>query len=260
MLLLLPDQAASLRPWFLPDQPGPLVGLHILNTGHGACFVDRWPDPRAVLVTSGGNYTLIGDPDVLPPSAVQGLIAGFVDSTDAWIPMLTVTFPNMQVWERIMFVLPTQHRVFRSHNAIVRRLDPVDTYQIWGLSPDVAWIAKTWGGPAGLAASGMAWGAFVDDRLVAVACTFFVGDHYEELGVVTEPAFREMGLSVACAGALCEDIQGRGRQPSWTTSPDNHASVRVAEKLGFAFHHHDRLYAIGISIPPPAHKSAHEST
>ena len=52
-------------------------------------------------------------------------------------------------------------------------------------------------------------------------------------GVATEPGSRGQGLSTACAGAVCQDVRDRGRIPSWTTSPDNTASLRVAAKLGF---------------------------
>lgn len=70
--------------------------------------------------------------------------------------------------------------------------------------------------------------------------------------MVTEPEFRGLGLSVACAGALCEEIRARGRIPSWTTSPDNLASKRVAEKLGFTWQRNDYLYVVGIDVPEPA--------
>jgi predicted GNAT family acetyltransferase len=139
-------------------------------------------------------------------------------------------------------------------DARVRRLTAADGYQLWGLSAESRWIAKAWGGPAGLVASGAAWGAFLDGRLVSVACTFFMGERYEEIGVVTEPEQRGQGQSVACTRALCQEIFERGRRPSWTTSPDNVASVRVAEKLGFRLQRHDRLYVVGIAIPEPARR------
>jgi hypothetical protein len=41
--------------------------------------------------------------------------------------------------------------------------------------------------------SGYAWGAFVHAQLAAVACSFFVGSLYEEVGVVTEAAHRGQG-------------------------------------------------------------------
>ena len=72
---------------------------------------------------------------------------------------------------------------------------------------------------------------------------------YEDIGVVTETGFRGLGLSTACAQALCEDIRIRRHQPSWTTSYDNIASLRVAEKLAFTVQREDLLYVIGIPIP-----------
>src|ERR687886_807494 len=70
MLLLTPPQTATLRDRFLPDWPGPLVGLHVIQTGHGACFADRWPAPRALLTDTAGNYAFTGDPAALAPAAV----------------------------------------------------------------------------------------------------------------------------------------------------------------------------------------------
>ena len=104
--------------------------------------------------------------------------------------------------------------------AEVRRLGPGDARSLAGLGSETDWIASTWGGPEGLAASGTGWGAFSERRLVAVSCPFFVGAAFEDLGVATEPGFRGLGLSTACAAAVCEDVRRRGRVQSWTTSPD----------------------------------------
>lgn len=252
MIQLAFDQTATLRSWFLPDRPSQQVALHVIQTGNGTCYADRWPDPRAILMESGGNYALIGDPAALAPDDLQPLVKGFVDAPAHFEPLLRATFADMIVWPRIVFELTPPPQYTLPHGALVRRLNQADADHLHGLNLDIAWIAKTWGGPDGLAASGYAWGAFVEERLVAVACTFFVGNRYEEIGVVTEAAFRGLGLSGACAGALCEDIQRRGRRPSWSTSPDNIASLRVAEKLGFVLDRHDRLHVIGIPIPESA--------
>ena len=253
MLLLNPDQRAMLKDWFLPDRPSHLVGLHVIHTGNGACFADRWPDPRTLLVDTGGNYTFAGDSQVLQPADLRRHIVGFVMAPEPFVPLLRATFPDLKVWDRVILDLHVPPRFVLPRDYRVRQLGPADTYSLWGLSPSTNWIGKTWGGPAGLAASGYAWGAFADGQLVSVACTFFVGATYEEVGVVTEPEFRGLGLSGACAGGLCADIVSRGRRPSWSTSPDNSASIRVAEKLGFAFQRRDYLYVTGIAIPEPAH-------
>jgi RimJ/RimL family protein N-acetyltransferase len=136
----------------------------------------------------------------------------------------------------------------------VRRLEASDARHLRELSSESAWISKLWNGPEGLASSGYGWCAFVDGELAAVACTAFLGETYEDIGVVTEPQFRGLGLSPACSLALCGDIRARGHQPSWTTSPDNLASMRVAEKLGFELQRRDVLYVVGIPIPTPARR------
>ena len=250
MILLTPEQTTSLKNWFLPEIPGPLmIGLHVIQTGNGACLADRWPDPRALLVETAGNYTLLGEGQALSPEDLRPHIAGFVDTSEDFVPLLKAAFPKGKKWSRVIFEQQAPPNPTSSRDYLLRRLGSSDTYHLWGLSPKSNWVSKTWGGPAALAASGLAWGAFVADQLASVSCTFFVGEKYEDIGVVTEPQFQGLGLSTACAGALCADIHTRGRQPSWTTSPDNIASIRVAEKLGFVLQRHDHLYVAGISIP-----------
>jgi RimJ/RimL family protein N-acetyltransferase len=251
MIQLTLEQTVTLKPWILPDRPGPLVGLHVINTGHGRCWADRWPSPRAVLVETAGNYSLAGDPDALTPADLQPHIAGFVEVPEAFVPLLRAAFPDALVWDRVILELPGRPRLSQPPDQSIRRLGPADTAQLKGLSQESDWISKTWGGPAGLADGTYAWGAFAEGRLVSVACSFFVGERYEDIGVVTEPEYRGQGLSAACAGSVCRDILDRGRRPSWTTSPDNLASLRVAEKLGFSLQRYDHLYVVGISIPEP---------
>ena len=252
------QQLATLRSRFTPDRPGPLIGLHVIQTGHGRCFVDRWPEPRAILVDTAQNMAISGDPAVLEPADLRAHVVGVVEAPDPFVPLLRAAFPALVVWDRMIYALDEKPQFSLPTDCLVRRLDPTDTPALQTLSDESSWISKTWGGPAGLAASGYAWGAFAGERLAAVANIFFLGDQYEEIGVVTEPEFRGRGLSGACAGALCAEIQARGRIPSWTTSPDNRASKRVAEKLGFTFQRNDYLYVIGMAVPASAQKPTTE--
>jgi hypothetical protein len=249
-------QLTTLRHWFLPERPGPLVAQHVLGTGNGTCLADRWPDPRALVVQTGGNYTLAGDPDALDPGDLRDRVAGFVEAPAAFVPLLRAAFGEVVEWPRVILILEGPAGPVPAPGAghLVRRLGGGDGDALAALSPETAWIAKTWGGSAGLAASGVGWGAFADERLVAVACPFFVGAVYEDLGVATEPAFRGLGLSPACAGEVVRDVRRRGRVPTWTTSPDNQASLRVAAKLGFIPARRDRLYVAGVPVPPPARR------
>jgi len=255
MVSLMVEQLTSLREWFLPDRPGPLVGLHIIQTGNGVAWADRWPKPRAVVVDAAGNQSLCGDPEALAPAAVRGPVGGFVEAPERFAPLLHAAFPDLREWQRVVFVLdgePRRPELRGRGQGMVRRLRTADAAAVGALSDQSLWISKTWGGAAGLAGSGTAWGAFAGGRLVAVACPFFVGDRYEDIGVATEAGFRGQGWSTACAAGVCGDIRRRGRTPSWTTAPENGASIRVAEKLGFRLERHDRMFVIGIPIPRPA--------
>ncbi len=252
MLRLEHQQAQALHGRFLPDRPGPLVGLHVLHTGHGTIHVDRWPDPWVILAGTGGNYAIQGHANALRIEDLPGNLAGYMEAPETFLPLLEAAYPMMQPWNRVILALEQELATPQMPDAAIRPLGPEDTPHLAGLSREASWIGVTWGGPQGLAASGYAWGAFVQGKLASVACTFFLGERYEEIGVVTEPGFRGRGLSTACAAALCRAIRSRGRIPSWSTSPDNLASLRVAKKLGFVHQRDDVLYMIHIPMPPIA--------
>ena len=234
--------ASAVAAMFEPERPGPLIHSHIVATGVGRCRADSAADPRTALAElPGGNVACRGRP------AVVSELRGFVEASPQWLPALRAV-ADVAVWERIMSVLPeaADPRPAR----VVCRLGPADVAGLNGLDPSLAWISETWGGHAGMAGAGRAWGAIVDGRLVSVAVAFLIGRAYEDIGVVTEPDYRGRGLSTACAAAVAADIRARGRQPTWTTSPDNAASRGVAARLGFVPVRDDVLYAVGVPIPP----------
>ncbi|MGH3913052.1 MAG: GNAT family N-acetyltransferase [Pseudonocardiaceae bacterium] len=220
---------------------------HVVRSGHGRCLVDRWPDPRTVLAEVGGNISLRGDPEHL--RELDESITGFVDAPEPFHAALRELDPDVHIWDRLVFELSDAARRPPRPVAAVRRLTAADFGALTGLDEDSRWIAGTFSGPAGLASSELAWGAFDGGRLVAVAAPFYLGEHYEDLGVVTEQAFRRRGLSTACAAAVVTDTLARGRCVSWTTSPDNHGSLGVAARLGFRFVREDVLYLVRTSIP-----------
>jgi len=76
--------------------------------------------------------------------------------------------------------------------------------------------------------------AIVDGRVVAIAHTSARSDAYADIGVRTEEPFRRRGFSSACASLVAREIQKAGQVPTWSTGEDNHASLRVAAKLGFS--------------------------
>jgi RimJ/RimL family protein N-acetyltransferase len=247
VLILAPGSVPALRRWFIPERPGPLLFEHVARTGYGRCRVDRWPDPQVVSAELPGNYALRGDPAQLSARDLAR-IAGFVEAPADWLPTLRRCDPTTGVWPRVIAALPAGVAV-PPPRADVRLLTPAHARALAGLSRESAWIHETWGGPGGLLAAEVAQGVVLDGVVAALAVPFFVGAEHEDIGVVTEPAYRRRGLSTACAAALVADIRARGRTPTWTTSPDNNGSLGVAARLGFEHVRDDVLYAVRTRIP-----------
>ncbi len=245
-----PDRILPFAPAFFPAGPGPMVGRHVLNTGCGEILVDRFPDPRLIFSRAGGNLALAGDPDVATVPKLQVMIQdGMLEAGAEFGPRLRQAFSRVLVWERLIYVQESHPVVRETKGFILRRVRGSDSPAVVGISPDLRWIWNTWGDAAALAGSGCAWGAFRDGRPVALACSFFVGDDYEDIGVITEPGFRGLGLSSSCTTMLSLDIRARGRTACWSTSKPNIASRRVAEKSGFALARESFLFVINGEIP-----------
>jgi hypothetical protein len=243
----------ELRGQFIPDRPGPLIGLHAIHTGRGACWVDRWPKARAGIVFTGGNLTCWGDPDALSPSALADIVDGllrdwdrvFIEVRPEFEAPVRHALPGLLVWPRVVLVHEHEPSIRDPAGAEVRRVTRADVEAVRDLPAEIEWISDTYGGPAALAERAIGWGAFVGGRLASVAVPFFVGDRHEDIGVVTGAAYRGRGLSPACAARVIADIRGRGRMPSWSTAPNNTGSLRVADKLGFVKQRDDVLYVAG---------------
>ncbi|CAM5320086.1 GNAT family N-acetyltransferase [Streptomyces abikoensis] len=238
------------HPWFPAGRPG--VGAlpeHAARTGLGTWWADRPVRFRAAAVACAGYAVLAGDPCATAPGDLAPLAHCYVVAPDRFLPVLGAAFTRIVPWERMIWAYDEPAPTLPPGPGIaVRPLTPADAPAVRALGPDLAWIAESWGGPVGLAASGHGWGAFRDGRLLSLACTYFAGSRYEDIAVATLPAARGRGLASACVRALCADITVRGRTPSWSCSRDNHPSRHLAAKSGFQLIHAYVHYALGAPV------------
>lgn len=86
---------------------------------------------------------------------------------------------------------------------------------------------------AAMITEGIAAGAVVDGNIVAIAHTYAETNLHADIGVSTLEAWRKKGFSTAAASLVAQEIQAKGKVPAWSCGEDNHASLRIAQKLGF---------------------------
>lgn len=70
-------------------------------------------------------------------------------------------------------------------------------------------------------------------RIAAVAFSSAVSSEEIDIGVETNPDYRNRGLAAGVAGKMCEAVLALGKKPIWSCSSFNLASSKTAEKVGF---------------------------
>ncbi len=90
-------------------------------------------------------------------------------------------------------------------------------------------------GARAMLAEGCVAAAIVDGTVVATAQTSARSSRYADIGVHTLEPYRRQGLGVAAASLVAQAAQAEGLTPVWSTGEDNHASQRIAAKIGFGF-------------------------
>jgi hypothetical protein len=95
-------------------------------------------------------------------------------------------------------------------------------------------IGAAYGSPEVLLAEGWVAGAVVEGALVARAHTSCQSATYADVAIATREHWQGQGLATAAASLVCQQVHQTGLTPIWSTTVDNHASRKVAQKLGFA--------------------------
>jgi predicted GNAT family acetyltransferase len=87
------------------------------------------------------------------------------------------------------------------------------------------------------------WAAWVEGKPVSFAYASWRSRQWFDVSVDTVPGYRQLGLATMVAQALIQDEAGDGRAPVWGALMGNHASVRLAQRLGFE--QVDRIWVVG---------------
>ncbi|MGW2378112.1 GNAT family N-acetyltransferase [Kitasatospora sp. NPDC001683] len=227
------------------EEPGTeAIAAHVERTGHGGWWTDRPDAARVLLVHSGPERLLRGDPRYLDPAALAPLGRGQFTAPERFLPLLGRTFTHVTPWVRTVYVQQGPPRPVSPHvNDWVRPLTPSDARRFERFSARSAasasapelphWLTRTWGGHAELAASGFAWGAVLGPYLASVACGHLVGRRHMDIAVATDPAFRRLDLALACVTAAARAARDAGLTPTWAASRVNLASRALAVAAGF---------------------------
>ena len=89
------------------------------------------------------------------------------------------------------------------------------------------------GGAEGMLSHGHATGAVVDGSIVAIAQAYARTGVYADIGLAAVDTYRRRRYATSAAALVIGQVQAEGETPVWSAGEDNHASMRVAEKLGF---------------------------
>lgn len=109
-------------------------------------------------------------------------------------------------------------------------------------------VAEAAGGVDAFLETGLGVCLLAGDEIVSEAYAPFVGRRTAEVGVVTAEGQRGRGLAAVTVAFLAQSLADHDLELYWSCDAENTASIRVAEKLGFAS---PRSYAMLLYRPLP---------
>lgn len=222
----------------LGESPETVTAVHHLYRGHGRVYLVGNPKRfDAVLIENPASEEWMGyGPDV------NALFALFQDTT-RWDGIVVAPALAHALGQRIeqRMGIPVRYEDMLFHilrkpvvifrHPVVRQLTLRDALLLETATEELRWTGFE--SMHSLLRDGLVAAALVEGHIVAIAHTSSRSRDYAELGVGTLEAWRNRGLASAAAALVAHKVQEAGQVPVWSTSENNTASLRVAEKLGF---------------------------
>lgn len=110
-------------------------------------------------------------------------------------------------------------------------LERADLAGLDAVREEVAWM---WPSVERFCTHGLGQAALAGGEVVCWCTGEYVSEAACGIGIATSPAFQRRGIATAAARRFVAQALGRGIAPHWECSDENAASMRVAEKAGFA--------------------------
>lgn len=223
----------------LPDTPETVISLHMLRRGLCRAYITGTTERYTALVidTDGvpGEPSCYGeDPDAIW-RILRDLPGWFAANMRESVGEAVGAHVRRDWGEQVTFYGDPHFTLQRQAPAIsdpaVRLLKPADLPLLDAAPAEVR--GAGFGSTRAMLDDGIVAAAIVDDAIVAIAHTSAITDHHADIGVSTLEPFRGRGFSTAAAALVAQTIQASGRTPVWSCGETNHASLRVAAKLGF---------------------------
>lgn len=105
------------------------------------------------------------------------------------------------------------------------------------------WIANNWGSTADYLRDGFGFATVYRDEIVSWSLADCICQAGCEIGIQTEPEYRQRGLAAITAGAAVGYALSKGLPlVGWQCSEDNLGSWKTAEKVGFELERRYTLY------------------
>jgi ribosomal protein S18 acetylase RimI-like enzyme len=208
----------------------------IVNQRRGRAWVDNKDNPHLGILHCGEMIFIEGDGE--PDHVVEPVLEIAERTLEVCCDRrfgdaLGKGFPKIQPMSNLMFIHDgTQYR----HDVIsgfeLRKLDE-ELYSKLGETGE-NWLVSMYEDYKDFKNTcGYGYAVVKDEKVVSAATAFGFDGKRADIGVATNPEFRNLGLSKACTSKLIGELRANGIGPVWITTPDNIASKTVAEENGF---------------------------
>lgn len=226
---------------FIGESPETVLAIHALQSRLGRAWASG-PSPQAVIVESApvpGEPQGFGDPASLLDLLVHAEGWSCIELTPEVADDMADDFERR--WGIARFQGPARRVIdvigvsdqsprVKAH-PLVRQLRTSDLSRLSVASddtlPDRRVVERA-------AALGRVFVAVDGDSIVGHGSSFAASTTYADIGVFVAESHRGQGIATCAAALACEAVRAAGLVPVCGAGSVNHASLRVAAKLGFS--------------------------